>query len=94
MRIPAQGGTAQIVANIPNPDDVVTDARGNIYAITTGDNALYHIDANTGATQVLLSEMSGPQGIIFDAAGNLVITEPGHGRIIEVVLSEPRSDGG
>src|SRR5262249_23226964 len=93
-RIPAQGGPAQIVARIPTPDDVVTDARGNIYAITTGDNALYHIDASTGATQVLLSGMSGPQGIIFDADGNLVISEPGHGRIVKVVLPEPASDGG
>jgi len=86
VRIPAQGGSPQVVAQIPTPDDVVADARGNIYAISTVGNALYHIDAATGVTKRLLKGLAGPQGIIFDADGNLVITDPGHGRIIKVVL--------
>jgi len=86
LRIPAQGGAASVLAQLPAPDDVVTDAQGNIYAIAIGNNALYHIDAHTGAARVLLHGLAEPQGISFDIDHNLVVTEPTKHRIIKIVL--------
>jgi DNA-binding beta-propeller fold protein YncE len=66
---------------------VIEDAAGNIYVATLGDNAIHMIAATTHRDTILQSGLSSPQGIIFDAAGDLVVTDPGHHRLLKIVMN-------
>ena len=79
-------GTLEKVAEFSTPDDVIADAGGNIFVITLGDNALHMIPAGQGQDVVLLDGLSSPQGIVFDLDGNLIVTDPGHHRLIKVLI--------
>jgi sugar lactone lactonase YvrE len=85
-RVPPGGGAPEVVARMPLPDDVITDGNGNIYINSLGDNAIHHVDARTGADRIITRALSNPQGIIFDVDGNLIATDPGHHRIVKIVI--------
>jgi hypothetical protein len=38
------------------------------------------------APSVLVAGLSSPQGLALDADGNLVVTDPGHHRLIKIVI--------
>ncbi len=78
-------GTVEKLAVLSIPDDVIEDDSGNILVVTLGDNAIHLISKNTGQDKILPIRVSGPQGIIFSADGNLVVTDPGNHRLIELV---------
>jgi sugar lactone lactonase YvrE len=78
-------GTVEKLAVLSIPDDVIEDNNGNILVITLGDNAIHLISKNTGQDKILPVPVIGPQGIIFSADGNLVVTDPGNHRLIELV---------
>ena len=80
-------GVVEKLASLPVPDDVIEDVAGNIYVATIGDNAIHMIAAATQRDTVLVSGLSSPQGIVFDADGNLVVADPGHHRLLKVVLN-------
>lgn len=79
-------GRVEKLADLPIPDDVIEDAAGNIFVITLGDNAVHLISGLTGRDMLLADGMIDPQGIIFDADGNLVVTDSGNHRPIELVI--------
>ena len=79
-------GVVEKLVSLPVPDDVIEDAAGNIYVATLGDNAIHIVAAATQQDSVLVSGLSSPQGIVSDAAGNLIVTDPGHHRLVKVVL--------
>jgi sugar lactone lactonase YvrE len=74
------------LADLPVPDDVVEDDAGDIFVTTLGDGAIHVIPAATRQDSVLVTGLAGPQGMSFDADGNLVVTDPGHRRLIKIVI--------
>ncbi len=78
--------TLQKLADLPVPDDVVEDGAGNIFVTTLGDGAIHVIPAATGQASVLVTGLSDPQGLALDADGNLVVTDPGHHRLVKIVI--------
>ena len=78
-------GTVKKLAVLSIPDDVIEDDSGNILVVTLGDNAIHLISKNTDQDKILPVPVIGPQGIIFSADGNLVMTDPGNHRLIELV---------
>jgi sugar lactone lactonase YvrE len=80
-------GKVEIVVRLPQPDDIVVDSTGNIYVNCLVDGAVHVIDGQTGADNVLAGGFGEPQGLALDAAGNLVVTDPGHQRLVQVSLA-------
>ncbi len=79
-------GSVEKLAVLSIPDDVIEDNSGNILVVTLGDNAVHLISKDTGRDKILPVRVIGPQGIIFAADGNLVVTDPGNHRLIELVI--------
>ncbi len=79
-------GTLEKVAEFSVPDDVVADESGNIFVIALGDNAVHVIPSGQSQDVVLAGGLSSPQGMIFDLDGNLIVTDPGHHRLIKLIL--------
>jgi sugar lactone lactonase YvrE len=79
-------GRLEKLADLPVPDDVVEDGAGNIFVATLGDGAIHVIPAGARQASVLVAGLAGPQGMILDADGNLVVTDPGHHRLIKLVI--------
>lgn len=82
-------GTVRAIVSLPVPDDVIADGAGHIYVNTLHDSAIHVIDAATGADSILVRGLASPQGITFDKNGDLVATDPGHHRLIRIVLQAP-----
>jgi sugar lactone lactonase YvrE len=80
------GGRVETIARLPQPDDVIVDSAGNIYVNCLVDGAVHKIAAATKVNTVLVSGLGEPQGIAFDAQGNLVVTDPGHHRLVSFAL--------
>lgn len=68
------------------PDDVVEDAAGNIFVCTLGDGAVYWLAPGSKQPQHLVSGLSSPQGMALDTQGNLLVTDPGHHRLVKLIL--------
>jgi len=79
-------GRIEKLADLPIPDDVIEDTNGNIFVNTIGDNAIHLISAETYQDMILVSDVVDPQGIIFDNDGNLIVTDPGHHRLIKIFI--------
>jgi sugar lactone lactonase YvrE len=79
-------GNIEKLAELPTPDDVIEDSKGNIFVNTLGDGAIHFISANTNRDTVLVNGLLDPQGIIFDADGNLVITDAGHHQLDKLII--------
>jgi sugar lactone lactonase YvrE len=79
-------GNIEKLAPLSIPDDVIEDGNGNILVVTLGDNAVHLIPKGTGQDETLAVRLSGPQGIIFSADGNLIVTDPGNHRLVELVI--------
>ena len=79
-------GRIEKLADLPIPDDVVEDTNGNIFVNTIGDNAIHLISAETPQDIILAGDIIDPQGIIFDNDGNLIVTDPGHHRLIKIFI--------
>jgi sugar lactone lactonase YvrE len=84
-RVAAAGGSPQLVARLPVPDDLTIDASGNIYINTMGDGAIHFLDV-FGKDRILWRGLNQPQGIILDEGGNLLITDSGNHRIVKLIL--------
>jgi sugar lactone lactonase YvrE len=79
-------GALEQVASVSVPDDVVADSKGNIFAVTIGDNAIHVITAQDNQDIVLVSGLIDPQGIIFDIDGNLIVTDSGHRQLLKILI--------
>jgi sugar lactone lactonase YvrE len=79
-------GKIEKLADLPVPDDVIEDDAGHIFVNTLRDNAIHMISAATNQDSILVRGLALPQGIIFDADGNLVVSDPGHHRLIKIVI--------
>ena len=79
-------GRIEKLADLSIPDDVIEDANGNIFVNTIGDNAIHLISAEAHQDSILVSDIIDPQGIIFDTDGNLIVTDPGHHRLIKIFI--------
>jgi serine/threonine-protein kinase len=79
-------GKIETVAELPQPDDVIVDAAGNIYVNCLVDGAVHRIAAGTGANSVMASGLGEPQGIAFDAQGNLIVSDTNHHRLVRINL--------
>ncbi|HEX2697315.1 MAG TPA: NHL repeat-containing protein [Anaerolineales bacterium] len=81
-----RGGSIEKLADLSIPDDVIEDASGNIFVNTIGDNAIHLVSSATHQDTILISDIVDPQGIIFDTEGNLIVTDPGHHRLIKLII--------
>lgn len=79
-------GALEKLADLPQPDDVVEDGAGNIFACTLVDGAVYVIPAGSNTAHVLAAGFHQPQGLIMTADGNLVVTDSGRGRLVKVLI--------
>ena len=79
-------GSIEKLAALSIPDDVIEDGSGDILVVTLGDNAVHLILKGTNQDVTLAARLSGPQGIIFGADGNLIVTDPGNHRLVELVI--------
>jgi sugar lactone lactonase YvrE len=79
-------GSIEKLAALSIPDDVIEDGSGNILVVTLGDNAVHLIHKGTNQDETLAASLGGPQGIIFGADGNLIVTDPGNHRLVELVI--------
>ena len=79
-------GSLEKIGSFSIPDDAIEDAAGNIFVATLGDDAVHVILAGSGQDVVLASGLSNPQGLAFDGQGNLIVTDPGHHRLIKLVI--------
>lgn len=68
------------------PDDVVEDTAGNIFVCTLGDGAVYGIAPGSKQPRLLVSGLSSPQGMALDAQNNLLVSDPGHHRLVRLIL--------
>jgi sugar lactone lactonase YvrE len=79
-------GAVELLARLSLPDDVAEDSLGNIFVTTLGDGAVHWLKAHNRQESVLLKGLSSPQGLLVDAEGNLIVTDPGHHRLIRITL--------
>ena len=79
-------GRLEKLADLPLPDDVIEDPAGNIFVNTLGDNAIHVILSGTHQDIILTRDLIDPQGVIFDAQGNLIVTDPGHHRLVKIII--------
>ncbi len=80
-------GTIESVASLPQPDDVIVDAAGNIYVNCLADGSVHRIAAGSSLDSVVVSGLAEPQGIAFDSQGALLVTDTGHHRLLKIVFS-------
>jgi sugar lactone lactonase YvrE len=80
------GGSAETLASLSIPDDVVEDPQGNIFVATLGDHAIHVISGPDYRNQVLTAGLSAPQGIILAADGNLIVADQGNHRVIKLLI--------
>jgi len=78
--------TLEKVADFSIPDDVISDADGNIFVVTLGDDAVHVIAAATGQDTILVGGLNNPQGIIFDLDGNLIVADSGNHRLLRIII--------
>jgi sugar lactone lactonase YvrE len=86
VRVDPETGAVSPLARLPTPDDVVVDTRGDLCAVTLGDNAVHCLLAGTGTDTIVARGLGQPQGILFDTDGNLIVAEPGYRRIVKIVV--------
>jgi sugar lactone lactonase YvrE len=79
-------GRVELLASLHTPDDVIEDSNGNIFVSTLGDGAIHVILAMTHQDVVLYQGFSDPQGVVFDSNGDLIVTDAGHHRLIQLTL--------
>jgi sugar lactone lactonase YvrE len=79
-------GVVEMLARLSLPDDVVEDSLGNIFVTTLGDGAVHWLAAHAAHESVLVDGLSSPQGLLVDAQGNLIVTDPGHHRLVRINL--------
>jgi hypothetical protein len=76
-------GTRTRLVGLSVPDDAATDADGNIFVDSLGDNTLVQV---VNGTAVEVADALGqPQGLGPDGAGNMYVTEEDNGRLDVVV---------
>jgi hypothetical protein len=78
-------GTRTTLLDLPVPDDVVTDADGNIFVDSLGADTVVQVVNGTGVE--VAGAFGQPQGLGPDGAGNLYVTEEDNGRLDLVVRS-------
>jgi hypothetical protein len=78
-------GTRTRLLTLPGADDAVTDADGNIFVDSLGNNTL--VQAVHGSAVEVAGALGAPQGLGPDGAGNLYVTEEDNGRLDLVVRS-------
>lgn len=85
VRVNPTTGASATIASLPQPDDVVVNAQGEVCANTLVDGAVHCLNSETGQTDWVVRGFSEPQGLILDTDGNLVVTDPGHHRIVKII---------
>jgi streptogramin lyase len=76
----------EVLANYATPDDVVEDPSGNIFVCSIGDGSIHLIRSASDKDEILMGGLSSPQGVILDNDGNLVVTDPGHHRLVKIII--------
>jgi sugar lactone lactonase YvrE len=87
------GGPAN-KAGLGFPSAVAVDADGNLYIAIRSHNCIRKVDVTgvirtiagdcAGSPQFTGVPLSAPQGVAVDPLGNVIITDPGHGRILKL----------
>lgn len=86
VRVNPLTGAGATIASLPQPDDVVMNARGDICANTLLDGAVHCLSSATGTDAIVARGFGQPQGLLLDTDGNLIVTDPGHGRIVKIIF--------
>jgi sugar lactone lactonase YvrE len=76
----------EVLAKYATPDDVVEDPFGNIFVCSIGDGSIHLIRSGSNKDEILMGGFSSPQGLVLDNDGNLVVTDPGHHRLIKIII--------
>lgn len=86
VRVNRATGANSPIASLPQPDDVIVNAHGEICANTLVDGGVHCINAVTGQADWVERGFGEPQGLILDTDGNLIVTDTLHGRIVKIIF--------
>lgn len=86
VRVNRTTGASTTIASLPQPDDVIVNAQGEICANTLVDGAVHCLSPVTGQTDWVVRGLSAPQGLILDTDGNFIVTDPGQHGIVKIIF--------
>jgi sugar lactone lactonase YvrE len=65
------------------PTGLAVDGGGNLFISDSNTGQIVRVDAKTGKTKAVASNLSAPGEIIFDTSGNLYVAEQGRSRLLK-----------
>lgn len=77
VKIPAAGGDAEIVIEVPAPRGLAFDAQGTLWIVSLGRNQLVTLKPGASATEVVVSgqPFNFPHQVVVDAQGQAYVTD-------------------
>lgn len=77
VKIPAAGGEAVIIAEVPAPRGLAFDSEGRLWVVSQGKDQIVRLSADGKTSEIIVSgqPFSFPHQVAFDAAGVAYVTD-------------------